>query len=215
MAAFYIILAALWIYPVLGLVIVWLTRNKPPYLKKITLILFTVSALCMTGVATHISTTLYAIDWFLISLIYLTMMILLSLFIFMKRIWVKITGILLMIIISTTGYIMGSIGIIGIGFIVGEFVPDKEIMFENGIIYKESMLGNAVSDKKGRLVEVYKTIAWFPFIEWRISSKKYDNYMETLHVEYSERYGKVYLSVFSPPYSETGAPIWCDSLSAR
>ena len=71
-------------------------------------------------------------------------------------------------------YFMGSVGLLGVGFGIGHYLTDYEKWYDNGLIYKEASLGNAISNFRGKSVEIYKTIEWLPLIEWRIERKELD-----------------------------------------
>ena len=102
-----------------------------------------------------------------------------------------------MILVFGIGYLSGTIGALGVGFIVSSFETNYEYRFDNGVVCKESSLGNALTDGRGTLIEIYKTIPWFPIIEWKVQEKIYDNlfiiYPNRITVDYKEEENKMYL----------------------
>jgi len=87
---------------------------------------------------------------------------------------------------------------LGVGFVVGEYDTEYEKWLSDEIIYKESTLGNAVSEHRGKKVELYKTISWFPLFEWRTDVKEYNEYITImttpLTVDYKPEDNRIYLS---------------------
>src|ERR1051325_11625938 len=81
-----IITLALWTYPLLALLLVWLTRNKPTARKKLIRFSILLSLLAVFGILTNVSTTLSAIDWILISSIYFSVSLLLWILYFKQQI---------------------------------------------------------------------------------------------------------------------------------
>lgn len=113
------------------------------------------------------------------------------------------------------GYFMGTVGALGIGFAVAEYEPRIEKWYDDCIIYKETPLGNALSDYRGKKVEVFKTISWFPIIEWRINKKEYFNilvYLTPLTVDYKATEKKIYLSASREWGKDRHIETWSDTL---
>jgi hypothetical protein len=190
------------------------------------------TALAFFGLLTDISTTLSELDWIIVSTIYLTISLVLVWTQFQKNKILKIIGIIAIIIVFGIGYLFGTIGVIGVGFIVGECTVDYEKRLENGIIYKESRLGNAISNHRGKKVEIYKTIPWFPIIEWKILSKEYycyfsfptNNNYEVIDfdvvtaiptIEYKSTENRIYLSVSKWSEREKKQINWADTLTIK
>ena len=118
-----------------------------------------------------------------------------------------------MILTFGLGYLAGSIGILGVGFVIGYSLTDSEKWFENGVIYKESALGNAVSDSRGKRVTISKTTPWLPIIEWQLESREYSGravYKNILDVEYDSKKKEFYLST-TDQFSEP-PELWSDTL---
>ena len=117
---------------------------------------------------------------------------------FQQRKILKIIGAVSMVIVFGLGYLSGTIGALGVGFIINEYETEYEKWLGNGIIYKERLLGNAVSDERGKKVELYRTISWLPIIEWRIQTETYTTYLRCVstptEINYQPQEKKVYLS---------------------
>lgn len=84
-----------------------------------------------------------------------------------------VLGVIQAIFVIAPGYLLGSAGLLGLGFIMADYDVEREIKIDNALIYKESSMGNAISDYRGTRVEVFKTVPWCPVIEWRLCKKEY------------------------------------------
>jgi len=65
------------------------------------------------------------------------------------------------------------------------------------LIYKETSLGNAISDYRGKRIEINRTIKWLPLIEWEITNKEYFDflvYRQKLNVVYDKLRNEFVLS---------------------
>lgn len=122
----------------------------------------------------------------------------------------------MMFIVFGIGYFFGSAGILGVGFVTAEYETDYEQWLGNGLIYKESVLGNAISDYRGKKVEIYQTLSWLPIIEWRIAKKEYHNlitYSGRLEVEYKEAENKIFLTRTVQWGKDNQTQNWSDTIS--
>jgi len=121
-----------------------------------------------------------------------------------------------MVLVFGVGYLSGTIGALGVGFVVGEYDTEYEEWLGGGIIYKESTLGNAVSDHRGKKVEIYKTISWLPLIEWRREVKEYKEYITImttpLTIDYKPENNKIYLSASMWWEHDKKNITWADTL---
>lgn len=210
-----IILFSLWIYPILSLVLLRLTKDRRQIRKKIWRISFMLSAIAILGSFTHISTTLSEIDWLIISSIYFTISLILWWTQFQYNRFLKAAGILGMVFIFASGYFAGTAGALGVGFAVAEMEATTEQWLDDGIIYKEVTLGNAISDYRGKRVEIYRTIPFFPFIEWRTQKKEYFNLSvcrNPLIVDYRFPENKLYLSAIKLQKRDI-QKVWGDTLT--
>jgi hypothetical protein len=191
------------------------TKDKPVIRKRVFYVSFLLTGLSLFGLLTNISTTLSALDWILVSSCYLTVSFVLWWTQFQGNKLLKILGILAMIFIFGLGYLLGTIGALGVAFAVGEYETDTERWLGDGLIYKESSLGNAISDYRGKRVEIYKTISWMPIVEWRIQKKEYFNFItygNKLNIDYQPTENKIYLSTSSLTGKDRHTERWADTL---
>ena len=217
MTTWLITLIALWTYPIIGFILVRLTKKKPMLRKNLLWFCAVTVFVSAFGLLTNISTTLIEIDWLILSSVYLTICTLLWLGFELKNKIMKIISVLAMTCVFGIGYISGTIGALGVGFVTAEFTPETEKWLGDGLIYKETTLGNAVSDNRGKRVEIYKTIFWLPIIEWRIENKVYEKYItimtSPLTVDYKPDEKKIYLSASMWWENERKQEEWSDTLS--
>jgi len=216
MTTFLIILIGLWTYPIISFIVLWLTKNRLELRRQLIIASSILTALAFFGLATNISTTLSELDWLIVSTIYLTISLTLAWTQFQKNKILKVFGIIAMVLVFGVGYLSGTIGALGVGFVVGEYNTEYEEWLGGGIIYKESTLGNAVSDHRGKKVEIYKTISWLPLIEWRREVKEYKEYITImttpLTIDYKPENNKIYLSASMWWEHDKKNIIWADTL---
>lgn len=217
MTAWVIILFALWTFPVISFYMVKLTEKKKHIRNRIILLCVFLNSVAAFGLLTNISATLKEIDWLIVTSIYFTICILLWLGFYQKKKIVKISALIIMVCIFAIGYISGTVGALGVGFVTAEYEPSVEKWLGDGFIYKETSLGNAVSDYRGKRVEIFRTIPWLPVIEWRVQNKVYQNYVailtNPLTVEYKQSEKKIYLSASMWWENERKQEEWADTLS--
>ena len=195
MTSWLIILFGLWTYPIISSILLRLTKNKPTVRKQIFYVSFILTGLSLLSLLTNISTTLSELDWLLVSSIYFSASLVLWWTQFQTNKFLKIIGVIIMVFTFGLGYISGTVGALGVGFVVAEYETDTEKWLGDGLIYKETSLGNAISDYRGKRVEIYKTISWFPIIEWRTYKKEYFNlitYGNKLTVDYKPTENKIF-----------------------
>jgi hypothetical protein len=196
--AFLIILLALWTYPIISLLFFWLTKNRLGLRKQVFTISSILTILAILSLLTNISTTLSELDWVILSTIYFTISLGLIWTQFQKNKLLKILGFVALFIVFSFGYLCGTIGALAVGFVVSEYDTEYEDWLGDGIIYKEMLLGNAVSNERGKKVELSRTIPWFPIIEWHIQTKIYNEYTPMittpLRIEHKPEQKKIYLS---------------------
>jgi len=216
MTTFLIILIGLWTYPIISFIVLWLTKNRLELRRQLIIASSILTALAFFGLATNISTTLSELDWLIVSTIYLTISLTLAWTQFQKNKILKVFGIIAMVLVFGVGYLSGTIGALGVGFVVGEYDTEYEEWLGGGIIYKESTLGNAVSDHRGKKVEIYKTISWLPLIEWRREVKEYKEYITImttpLTIDYKPENNKIYLSASMWWEHDKKNITWADTL---
>ena len=213
--AWFIILGGLWIYPIITYFLFRLTSKRLKLRKYIFITSIVAVILCILGLLTNISTTLSEFDWLLITNFYFLTCLTLWWTQFQLNKIVKTIGVVTMFIVFGLGYFSGTIGSLGVGFITAEYESDREKWLDNGIIYKELTLGNAISDHRGKKVEINKTIKWFPIIEWKLQDKVYNNiitYLVPLSVNYNTYQKKIYFSATAKWGKDQKIYNWSDTL---
>lgn len=175
-----------------------------------------VSLATVLGLLTRISTTSLELDTVLVTSLYFSISLGVWIGIERPQKVVRVICIVLSIFIFGLGYLSGTIGALGVGFITGSFESSNVIWYDNGIIYKEKPLGNAFTDFRGKEVEIYRTISWLPIIEWRLTNRKYytvDTYRNPLQVEYLRSSETFILSL--PDSVKIEDQTWGDTLSVE
>lgn len=217
MTIFLIILIGLWTYPVISFIVLWLTENRLVLRRQLIIASVFLTVLAFFGLATNISTTLSELDWLVVSTIYLSISLALAWTQSQKNKILKVFGFIAMVLVFSVGYLSGTIGILGVAFVVGEYDTEYEEWLGDGIIYKESTSGNAISDHRGKKVEIYRTISWLPAIEWRTELKEYEEYIpiETtpLNINYKPEENKIYLSASVWSEQDKKYLTWSDTLT--
>ena len=140
---FLTILIAIWTYPIIGFLLFRLTKGKTELRRRIFIVIFVLSGLAILGILTDISTTLTELDWIILTLPFLTVVILLWWTQFQRNRTIKIVGVVLIAFVFLLSFLVGSVGFLGVGFVVGRFEKVNEEWFDDGLIYKEFSLGNA------------------------------------------------------------------------
>lgn len=216
MSTWLITLMALWTFPIFGYIALRLTRKRLDARRKIIKICFALNTLAAFGLLTTISTTRKEIDWIIVSSLYLTPCILLWFANECGNKLIKVVTTITMIGLFGIGYFSGTVGALGVGFVTAEYSPRVEKWLGDGTIYKETLLGNAISDYRGKRIEIYKTIPWLPILEWRIIKKEYFNlitYAQELTIDYKPDQQKIYLSSAMPWGKDRREVSWSDILS--
>lgn len=218
MMTWLIILISLWTYPIITLVLARLTKNRFTFRKRLIKLTLIVTGLSIIGLITNISTTIKAVDWILVTSIYFSVCLFLWLIYFHKNRILKVFAIIGMVGVYSLGYISGTVGALGVGFVSAEYDTNVEKWVGNGLIYKETTLGNAISDYRGKRVEIFKTISWFPILEWRILHKEYYNFItygNDLNVDYHPDTKTIYLSASEYWGKNHELEIWSDTLRLK
>ena len=195
---FWLIIFALWTYPVVSFLLFILTKRKLEIRKHILKVFALLTGVALFGLVTNISTTSSAIDWILVTVPFLMACSVLWWTLFQSNKTIKVLGAIGMLLVFGFGYFSSTVGILGVGFIISEYETDREIWFEDGLIYKEFNLGNALSDFRGARIEINRTIKWFPVIEWQVTAKEYSSsmvYGNPLNARYDAVKEEFYLDV--------------------
>lgn len=211
-----ILLIGLWAYPILSFILLKWTVDKPNVRKWIFYVAFIMSGFSMLGYLTNISTTLSELDWVFISSNYFSISLVLWWTQFQKNKLLKISGVVIMLFTFGIGYLSGTVGALGVGFVVSDYVPETEKWLGDGLIYKECNIGNATTDYRGKQVEIFKTIQWLPIIEWRTQQREYHNTIllsNELTLNYEAAKGRIILSAKSLSDKNRQPQTWVDTLA--
>jgi len=195
---FWLIIFALWTYPVVSFLLFKLTKRKLELRKNILKVIALLTGVALVGLLTKISTTSSTIDWVVITVPFLMGCSVLWWTLFQSNKTIRVLGAIAILLVFGFGYLSSTVGIVGVGFVISEYETDREIWFENGLIYKELNLGNALSDFRGARIEINRTIKWFPVIEWQVTSKEYSSsmvYGKPLNARYDAIKEEFYLDV--------------------
>lgn len=218
MSLFFIVLGALYIYPIIGYFLLYFTRNKPRLIKQFLGISIAVSTLTALSLWLKFSTTFTTVNWLLLTTFYLTAALILWWTQFQPLKWLKIIGTILMIFTFGIGYLSSSLGILGVGFAVASYENSVEKQLGHGLTYKDQILGNALTDYRGKRIEVYKTVSWLPIFEYRILEKEYDEvltYLKELTVKYEPAQHKIYLSTAAQWGEDGKMKRWSDTIEVK
>jgi hypothetical protein len=210
------VLIALWTYPIITFIIVKITINKSQFKRAVNISTAIITILTLLGLVFNVSTTIKLIDWIALTSTYFSVCLILWYSFFSKMKLIKILSILGMVVVFGIGYISSTFGILGVGFVLGEYDTSVETRISKNLIYKETSLGNAISDYRGKRVEIYKTISWLPIIEWRILDKEYYNvipYLNRLNVVYLPETKTIYLN--AEEISAGKIETWADTLKLK
>lgn len=171
---FSLTLFVLLVYPFITLEVIRRNRSKPIMRRRILKICISTTAIIVLALALDISTTSELVDWILASSIYFTCCILIWTAIYDRNGLLKGIGILCSVVVFGLALLSCTIGLLGLGLIIGEVIPDNHISLQDGIIVKEYYNGNAISDSRATTIEVFQTIPWLPVVEWRKVKKRYE-----------------------------------------
>ncbi|WP_293306139.1 hypothetical protein [Pedobacter sp. UBA5917] len=218
MNPFSITLTALWAYPILSLIFFVFTKRKPKTRIWVISISIALTVLTTLALLLKISTISVSLNWLLVSGFYLSLSLILWWSQFQPNTFLKIVGALFMTGVFGIGYLSGTLGILGVGFIVADFETDTEKKWSDGIIYRERSIGNAISDYRGTRIEIYKTVAWLPVFEYRITQKEYYNviaYPNEIKVNYEPNKHIIHLSANIVSVNDGGREKWSDSIKLK
>jgi len=210
------VLIALWTYPIITFIIVKIAINKSQFKRAVNISTAIITILTLLGLVFNVSTTIKLIDWIALTSTYFSVCLILWYCFFSKMKLIKILSILGMVVVFGIGYISSTFGILGVGFVLGEYDTSVETRISKNLIYKETSLGNAISDYRGKRVEIYKTISWLPIIEWRILDKEYYSvipYLNRLNVVYLPETKTIYLN--AEEISAGKIETWADTLKLK
>jgi hypothetical protein len=173
MTIWLISLIALWVNPIICFVISRQTKSKPDQRKKFFLFAVWTISIIAFGLLTKISTASIEADWFILAIFHFAVCVLLWIGLYQKNKIISVLSVLVMIFVFGVGYLLSTIGILGLGFITGEYEPSKDIRINNSTVYREYGLGNATTSWGGTKVCLFTNFYWFPFFEREFFSKQY------------------------------------------
>lgn len=173
MSILLIVLLCLWTYPILAYFLIRLSRHNKILRNRIAGTTLLLIILVTISLSLDISTTSIEADWILLTLYYLGLCLGIWRVVEFRNKLIRIPGYFLMILVFGLGYFSGTMGVLGVGFIIGEYVPRKQNKITNCLFYKETRLGNALSDYRGLQVEIFQEFKYIPFVEKRVSTNRY------------------------------------------
>ena len=169
----------LWLNPVIGVLLVHQTKKRLDTRQKMVRIFCGITIIVLVGLLTNISIAFIEFDWLLFGILHLSICFFIWLGWYHKKLVLMIVSLTFMIPIFLIGYILSTVGILGLGFITAEYEPSKSLRINNNTVYKEYRIGNAISSTRGVNVCLYRNYYWFPLFERKFFSKKYiESYKE-------------------------------------
>ena len=199
MTAYVYITASLLLYPIVGHIVVRQSKKFPKNQKKIIWSLCVISLLTILGFLTHIITISQNLNWFLVTLIYLTISALLCLIRYNAKPVVKNIGRVLQIAIFGIGYLAATLWVFLILLASIDLDTDQRKWLTDDLIYEERNIGQG-PDPSVRLkkIEIYKTVDLLPLFAYRIEAKTYDEWYlplkKNLDVSFSDKDQTLYLT---------------------
>ena len=164
---------SLWINPVLGFFLIRLTKKRLDIRQRMIQLFCGIIVLVLSCLATKISTPIIEIDWVFLGIFHLSICFFIWLGWSHKKLLVMIVSLIIMIHIFAAGYILSTVGLLGLGFITEEYQPTKSLRINSSTLYKEYTIGNAISSTRGINVCLYRNYYWFPFFERQFFEKEY------------------------------------------
>ncbi|MCF8298696.1 MAG: hypothetical protein K9J13_14200 [Saprospiraceae bacterium] len=164
---------ALWTNPIISFVLYKLTKKNQNTRKKLLRIFIGISILVITGLLSNISTTSTSADWIILALLHLSICFFIWIGLLQSNRLINLISALTLIVIFGIGYLLSTIGILGLGFITAEFESTKSIRINNNTVYKEFGVGNATTSWGGIKVCLYRNYSVFPIFERKFFEKSY------------------------------------------
>lgn len=207
------VILALWFYPTISYWIIRKTKDKPNARKKYFNGLFFSFFFVVLGYSIEVSFTSRIINWTGITLPFLLLSSLLWTTRELKQRAFRILGILSMVIVFGIGFLISTIGLLGLMFILGDYKPSIVKPISKELTYSETGLGNAVSNYRGRRFEIHQKIKWMPIFKRRVASKEVFNnlmyYQDSISVNYHQEQKKIFLELKT---GKEANQIWRDTL---
>jgi len=127
----------------------------------------------VVGLLTKISTASIEVNWIILAILHLAICFFLWVGRQQNNKIVNVVSVLVMVVVFGIGYLLSTIGILGLGFITAEYEPSKCLRINNSTVYKEYGVGNATTSWGGTRVCLYTNFSWFPFFERQFFEKGY------------------------------------------
>jgi hypothetical protein len=172
-AIFYTALFSLVANPIIGMALVKGSKHRPDQQKKLMRVSVGVLAFVSLALFVDVSTSSDAADWLFLGLFHLAVCVLLWLGTSLKNKVSSISSTILLVFVFGLSYLLSTIGLLGLAFIMDNFEPSRSIRINNSIIYREYGRGNATTATGGAEVSLFTSFRWFPFVERAFFSKQY------------------------------------------
>lgn len=209
------ILLALWFYPTISYWIIKKTKDKPVVRKKYFKIISFATFLVILGFQTKIYAISSIINWAALTIPFLLLCSLLWVTREFKQKGFRIFGLISMVIVFGFGFLLSTVGLLGLMFVLGDYQPSITKPISENLTYSETWLGNAISNDRGRRYEVHQQINWLPILKRQVACKEvfhhrfYHKDSTTVIFDLEEE--KLFISVIPNDKSDMG--IWNDTLN--
>lgn len=131
---FFIALFSLAANPIISLILVKATKPRPNWRKRLVHISTGILALIILALLTNISTSSGATDWAFLGLFHLAICVLLLVGASLENKITSIFSIALLVFVFGVSYLLSTIGILGLAFIMGEQEPSRSVRINNSTL---------------------------------------------------------------------------------
>ena len=145
-----------------------MARQEHKWAVVLLKMIFVVTGLVLMAGLFNISTTLSGLNWFLVTVPYLSISCLFWSLQGQKRKVVKYSITAVMICVFGIGYLLSTLGILGLMFIIGDYDSIKKVTLSDDLTCSITFLGNALSDHRGIKFEIYDQVDYLPFVDKRV-----------------------------------------------
>ncbi len=196
MDIFTITLYTLWLNPVLAFLLLKLLRKLGKW-KLVVIACGTKIVIYSIFVILDVSTTDIKVDFFISSFVYFCFWTIIWNTLYFEKGLFKTLCLIALFSFLTFNYCSSTVGILAVGFTLYDWETTQELKIDDDLIYKETPLGNAISDFRGKRIDIYKQSSFFPFLEYPFQSKSFleiPPYRNVLEVEYDEKSKTLFLT---------------------
>jgi len=189
--SFIIIELSLLFSPIFAFFVIYKKRNK----KLILICGFVLILFCLSLVF-DLSFKYHYLNFIFFTLLYLSICILIISSKYLKNKILKIFIFIMGGFIILLGYIMSTFGILGLGFVVLDYVPKTKVRINENYVYQINSFGNATTSIGGRTVKIMYSSNKLPLIERTIFSKEFDSRFysnDSIHVKYDYSNNEFYI----------------------